>query len=182
VKKVLLFINTETPLSLSYDPSTGTATANDLDSSLTALFGIPVKGGGTDYNHVFPASDFAPLVQAMQALKQNGQPMVVSATHSILPNPYWGIPGGGSIEVLYFYLDQVQSWTSQIKDDWVRDELKLGDLGEFAHFPNYKTIDETLVPPWSLTELSAKKVNLLADLTCWVVRNSQSAIQSFIGS
>jgi hypothetical protein len=182
VKKVLLFINTETPLSLTYDPTTGTATANDLDTSLANLFGIPVKGGGTDYNHVFPASDFAPLVQAMQALKRNGQPMVVSATHSILPNPYWGIPGGGSIEVLYFYLDQVQSWTSQIKDGLVRDELKLGDLGEFAHFPNYKTIDETLVPPWSLTELSAKKVNLLADLTCWVVRNSQSTIQSFIGS
>jgi hypothetical protein len=182
VKKVLLFINTETPLSLTYDPTTGKATTNDLDSSLTTLFGIPVKGGGTNYNHVFPATDFAPLVQAMQALKQNGQPMVVSATHSILPNPNWGIPGGGSIEVLYFYLDQVQSWTSQIKDGLVRDELKLGDLGEFAHFPNYKTIDETLVPPWSLTELSAKKVNLLADLTCWVVRNSQSTIQSFIGN
>jgi hypothetical protein len=182
VKKALLFINTETPLSLSYDPTTGKATTNDLDSSLTTLFGIPVKGGGTNYNHVFPATDFAPLVQAMQALKRSGQPMVVSATHAIVPNPYWGIPGGGSIEVLYFYLDQVQSWTSQIKDDLVRDELKLGDLGEFAHFPNYKTIDETLVPPWSLTELSPKKVNLLADLTCWVVRNSQSTIQSFIGS
>ena len=42
VKKVLLFINTETPLSLTYDPTSGTATAKDLDSSLAALFGIPV--------------------------------------------------------------------------------------------------------------------------------------------
>ncbi len=182
VKKVLLFINTETPLSPTYDPTTGTATGNDLDASLANLFGIPVKSGGTDYNQVFPTGDFAPLIQAMQALKQNGQPMVVSATHAILPNSYWGIPGGGSIEVLYFYLDQVTSWKSQIKDDWVKLQLDLGDAGEFAHFPNYKTIDETLVPPWSLTELSPKKVNLLADLTCWVVRNSQSTIQSFIGS
>jgi hypothetical protein len=181
LKKVLLFINTETPLSLSYDPTTGTATENDLDSNFPALFGIPVTGAGTNYNQVFPSSDYAPLVQAMQTLKRNGQPIVVTKTHTIQANPFWGIPPGGTIDVLYVYLDQVASWTSQIQDDWVKLQLDLGDVGEFPHFPNYKTIDETLVPPWSLTELSPKQVNLLADLTCWVVRNSQSTIQSFIG-
>jgi hypothetical protein len=181
VKKALLFINTEFPLSLSYDPTSGTAGAADLDTSFPPLFGIPTSGGATT-NQVFPASDYAPLVQAMQALKQDGQPIVVSATHEIQANAYWGIPAGGSIEVLYVYLDQVESWKSQIKDDWVRGQLDAGDLGEFPHFPNYKTIDETALPPWSLTKLSSRQVNLLADLTCWVVRNCQSTIQSFLGT
>lgn len=184
VKKVLLFINTETPMSLSYDPTTGTAGENDLDSNFPPLFGVPVTSGSgsaaTDTNQVFPSSDYAPLVQAMQALKQKGQPMVVTKTHTIQANSYWGIPAGGTIDVLYVYLDQVEAWKSQITDDWVKLQLDLGDAGEFPHFPNYKTIDETLIPPWSLTELSPKEVNLLADLTCWVVRNSQSTIQSFI--
>ena len=39
-------------------------------------------------------------------------------------------------------------------------QLDLGDAGEFPHFPNYKTIDENLIPPWSLTELTPKQVNL----------------------
>lgn len=184
VKKVLLFINTETPLSLSYDPTTGTATEDDLDSNFPALFGIPVTSifdsAGIDYNQVFPSTDYAPLVQALQALKQKGESMVVTKTHTIQANPYWGVPAGATIDVLYVYLDQVLSWKSQINDDWVQLQLDLGDVGELPHFPNYKTIDETAIPPWSLTELSPKQVNLLADLTCWVVCNSQSTIQSFI--
>ncbi len=185
LKKVLLFINTETPLSLTYDPTTGTAKEDDLDSSFPPLFGIPVTSdfgsAGPDYNHVFPSTDYAPLVQALQALKQKGEPMVVAKTHTIQANPFWGVPAGGTIDVLYVYLDQVASWRSQITDDWVKLQLDLGDVGEFPHFPNYKTIDENVLPPWSLTLLTPKQVNLLADLTCWVVRSSQSAIQSFIG-
>lgn len=186
VKKVLLFINTETPLDTYYDPKTGKAKAEDLDTSLVQLFNIPIQrsifGGdsGPNYNHVFPTSDFAPLIEELQALKRNLQPMVVTRTHQILANPFWGIPGGGTIDILYVYLDKVGAWETQIADAGVKTELGRGDLGEFAHFPNYKTIDENLDPPWSLTQLSARQVNLLADLTCWVVRNSQSTIQSFI--
>jgi hypothetical protein len=185
VKKVILFINTETPLDTYYDPTTNQAKEEDLDSNFPPLFGVPVTStfGGTqpDYNKVFATADYAPLVQEMQALKKSGQPIVVSKTHTILPNPFWGIPGGGTIDILYVYLDKVESWKSQIKDDWVKLQLELGDAGEFAHFPNYKTIDENPLDPFSLTELTAKQVNLLADLTCWVVRNSQSTIQNFIG-
>jgi len=185
VQKVLLFINTETPLSLSYDPTTATAARDDLDENLPPLFGIPVTGPfgkvAPDSNQVFPASDYAPLIQALQALKQKGEPMVVAQTHAIQANAYWGVPAGGTIDVLYIYLDRVEAWTSQITDDWVKVQLDLGDVGEFPHFPNYKTIDENLDRPLSLTELTPKQVNLLADLTCWVVRTSQNTIQSFIG-
>lgn len=184
VKKVLLFINTETPLSVDYDPTKGFAHDSDLDSSFPPLFGIPVKSlfgtAAPDYNQVFPGTDYAPLVQAMQELKREGQPMVVSKTHTIQKNDFWGIPAGGTIDILYVYLDQVETWKSQIKDEWVKLQLDLGDVGELPHFPNYKTIDENLIPPWSLTQLSAKQVNLLADLTCWVVLQNQATIEAFI--
>lgn len=184
VKKVLLFINTEQPLDLNYDPTTGSAKDSDIDGNFPPLFGIPVTSAfgksDPDYNHVFPSSDYAPLVQALQALKRAGQPMVVSKTHTIQQNDFWGVPAGGTIDILYFYLDKVETWKSQITDDWVKLQLDLGDAGEFRHFPNYKTIDESLVPPWSLTQYTPKQVNLLADLTCWVVTQNQSTIEAFV--
>jgi hypothetical protein len=184
VKKVVLFVNTETPLNVDYDPTTGVAHDSDLDSSFPPLFGIPVKSlfgkADTDYNQVFPSTDYAPLVQAMQALKRQGQPMVVTKTHTIQKNDFWGIPAGGTIDILYVYLDQVEAWKSQLKDDWVKLQLDLGDAGEFPHFPNFKTIDENLIPPWSLTQYTPKEVNLLVDLTCWVVLQNQATIEAFI--
>ena len=105
----------------------------------------------------------------------------MSKPHTILRNAFWGVPCGGTIDILYVYLDKIASWQSQIKDDRVRLQLDLGDAGEFPHFPNYKTIDENILKPFGLTELTSKQVNLLADLTCWVVRESQSTIQSFLG-
>ena len=61
-------------------------------------------------------------------------------------------------------------------------DVHLGDVGEFPHFPNYKTIDENLLPPWSLTQLTPRQVNLLADLTCWVVLQHRSTIEQFVAA
>ncbi|MFL6244700.1 MAG: hypothetical protein ACJ74H_01650 [Thermoanaerobaculia bacterium] len=185
VKKAILFLNTETKLKLDYDPKSGTASESDIDSNCPPLFGIPVTsifGSQPEFNHVFPSSDYAPLVEELQALKRAGQPMVVAKTHTILPNAYWGIAGGGTIDILYIYLDEVTSWKSQLTDDWVKFQLDLGDVGEFAHFPNYKTVDENVIPPWSLTQLTPKQVNLLADLTCWVVLQNAGKFKEFINA
>jgi hypothetical protein len=196
VKKIVIFINSDTVVNPSYDPTQKTY-ESDVDSELPGLFGIPVyshslfsNGLEPDYNHVFPSADYAGVVTALQAQLKSGQPMVHQATHVLQENQFWGLPGGGTVDVLYVYLGKVEAWQSQITDKVVRDELKLGDLGMFPHFPNYKTIDENIVPtigehlpsPWGLTELTPQQVNLLADLTCWVVRNSGGAFKSFIGS
>ncbi|MBN1207257.1 MAG: hypothetical protein JXB05_20395 [Myxococcaceae bacterium] len=185
VKKIILFVNTEVPLSTSYDPSSGTATSADVDPNLPPLFGIPVTKGGTPAavnNQVFPSSDYATLIKALQGMKTAGNAMVQPMTHQLQANTAWGLPGGGSVDVLYVYLDQVESWKKQISSLDVKLQLDLGDVGDFAHFPNYKTIDENKLPPWSLTQLTARQVNLLADLTCWVVRTNQKAFESFLSS
>jgi hypothetical protein len=186
VKKIVLFVNTEAPLSTSYNPSSGTATSADLDPNLPPLFGIPVTKGGTPAaanNQVFPSSDYATLIQALQGMKTAGNAMIQPMTHQIQANTWWGLPDGGSVDVLYVYLDQVESWKKQLPSlGDVKIQLDLRDVGDFPHFPNYKTIDENKLPPWSLTELSARQVNLLADLTCWVVRTNQKAFESFLSS
>ena len=180
VKKIILFINTETPLNTKYDPD-GATYQSDLDSNFPVLFGIDViKGGAVEkVNHVFPTKDYAPLVRALQKMKLAGEPMIYSTTHELVENPWWGLPGGGSVEMLYVYLDQVESWKKQLKLE-VRAELDLGDLGEFPHFPNYKTIDENINPPWGLTKLTQRQVNLLAALTCWVVRSNEATFKNFV--
>jgi hypothetical protein len=195
VRKIILFINTSQPLSLTYDPDAPKTYDSDLDSGIPALFGVPVWSHcffspppATDYNQVFPTGDYTALVQEMQALKKAGQPIVLQATHVLQENGYWGVPAGATVEVLYVYLDEVHEWRSQLTDIDLRAELDLRELGMFPHFPNYKTIDEnltptpgeTIIPPWNLTELTPQQVNLLADLTCWVVRNDASKFTGFI--
>jgi hypothetical protein len=195
VKRIVIFINSDVVIDPSYDPSRKTY-ESDIDSDLPGLFGIPVyshslfsNGLEPDFNHVFPSEDYAGVVNGLKALRLAGQPMVYQATHVLQENANWGLPAGGTVEVLYVYLDKVDAWRSQLTDEAVRAELDLGDLGMFPHFPNYNTVDENIVPtigeklpaPWGLTELTPQQVNLLADLTCWVVRNSGGAFQSFIG-
>jgi hypothetical protein len=195
VKKIVIFINSDQVIDPSYDPTKKTY-ESDVDSELPGLFGIPVyshslfsNGIEPDFNHVFPSEDYAAVVNGLKAQRQAGQPMVYQASHVLQENKNWGLPGGATVEVLYVYLDKVDAWHSQITDRVVRAELDLGDLGMFPHFPNYNTVDENIVPtigdklpaPWGLTELTPQQVNLLADLTCWVVRNSEETIRSFIG-
>lgn len=182
VKNIVVFINTETKLSTTYD-STSAPTSADIDMSLAALFGFPTNWApqtpGTPDNQVFPQSDWQTLVSSMQALKNGGQAIVQSSSHQLQRNDWWGLAGGSTVNVLWVYLDTVKDWQGAIKSDEVRIELDLGNhgIGSFPHFPNYRTIDENL-PVWSLVKLTRSQVNLLSDLTCWVVRNSAAAFKA----
>ncbi|HET7434334.1 MAG TPA: hypothetical protein VFN10_06425 [Thermoanaerobaculia bacterium] len=186
VAKVILFVNTSSPLSTTYNPSTDAASSSVIDPNLPVLFGVPVTDGNAaaTVNQVFNTSDYATLVAALQTQKNAGEAMIVSMTHDIVQNNWWGIPGGGSIEILWVYLDRVKAWEDQLTDDYIKAQLLLADagLGDFPHFPNYATVDEDKISPDSLTELSARQVNLLADLTCWVVSNYSSTFTNFISS
>jgi hypothetical protein len=180
VKRVILFVNTDSPLNTAYVPSTNGASSADIDPNLPVLFGVPVTSGGNAAavnNNVFPAADFVTLVTKLQALKTSGQAMIVQMTHDVLANTSWGV-NAGSVEILWVYLDQVSAWSSQITDSWVNQQLGLGSSGAFPNFPNYKTVDEDGLA--TLTQLTAPQVNLLADLTCWVVRENANAFTSFV--
>lgn len=179
VKKIILFVNTEVPLNLSYVPSTSGATSTDVDPNLPVLFGVPVTSGGNaaaNNNNVFDKSDFVTLVAALQKLKSSGAPMIYAMKHEVLANTSWGV-NSGSVEILWVYLDQVTQWSSQLTDPWVIQQLQPGGTA-FPNFPNYKTVDEDGTA--TLTQLTPQQVNLLADLTCWVVTANASQFTDFI--
>ena len=114
----------------------------------------------------------------LKTAKRQGAPLVVPMSHCVQRNDWWGLEGGELVNILYVYLDKVGVWESQLERE-IRVELDLGLLGKFRDFPNYAVIDEDLWPPQNLTQLTASQVNLLADLTCWVVRQSQGAFEPF---
>lgn len=189
VQRIVVFINSDTKLNLSYDPSTPpnqNADAPDIDPDLLPLFGFVTpwvpKLPGTANNQVFPQSSFAQVVSQLQKAQAAGNGAVAVTKLPLVANSWWGLPGNSSVEICWVYLDRAANWESAIKDGWVTDAIKVGQDGlpPVAWFPNYKTVDENLLPPFSLTELSKTQVNLLADLTCWVVRTNASTLRSFL--
>jgi hypothetical protein len=182
VQNIILFVNSEYPLSTSFTPSTSGASSSEVDPNLPPFFRVPVPqsdGGNpaTAKNAVFPAEDYVTLIGELQAMKKAGQPMIQPMTHQVLANGTWGLPGGGTVNVLWIYLDQVDTWKQQLPD-WLQIELDVGEIGPYPYFPNYKTVDEDGFG--KLTVLTVRQVNLLADLTCWVVRSNASTFRDFI--
>ncbi len=184
VRNIIVFLNTATPLDTSYVwSSSNPPTADQVDSDLTQLFGYPssavplTAGGPTD--QVFLQSDFGPLVHALPARKLAGQTVYAQSTLTVQENGWWGIPGGGTVNVLWVYNDMVDAWRTQLELE-IRGALDLGHLGPFAHFPNYRTLNQDL-PPWSLTLLTTEQVNLLANLSAWNITENLSVFRSFLG-
>ena len=102
------------------------------------------------------------------------------------------------VTILWVYNDRVKEWEDQL----TQTTFDAGDLGEitlseaiekgnpetgkpegpFRLFPNYKTIGQN--SEHELVELTAEQVNLLADLSCWNITNSESAavFKTLLGS
>jgi hypothetical protein len=69
------------------------------------------------------------------------------------------------VTVIWVYLEYVQSWHDSIANLFVRG--KVDELKVFAKFPHYSTLK---------TELDAAEINLLANLTAWVVINNVASV------
>jgi hypothetical protein len=189
VRRIVVFINTETKLNLGYSPSaTNPPSASDLDDDLPPLFGVKVKeflhtGNPFPHNQVFDQDDFATVVVDLQEAKKAGGPAVALTELTVQPNPWWGLPGGWNVQICWVYLDRVADWEQQLPAD-LQAQIQEGNepthpKGPFVHFPNYKTIDEDA---WDIVQLTAPQVNLLADLTCWTVSNSPDVQQVLAGT
>jgi hypothetical protein len=179
VERLVVFINTPTPLNLDYDPA-ATPTGKDVDSNLPPLFGYPI--GVHIHNQVFPQSDWPGIISSLQDARRAGKTVLAQTEHEVQANDWWGIEGGWKARVLWFYLDRVPDWESQLK--WsIQAQIKMGNtkilgwLSPYRHFPNYATIDENAL---DLVELTPRQVNLLADLTCWTITENQDTIRKFL--
>lgn len=169
-KFLYAFVNTETPLSLTYDPNTtvGGADPNGLiDVSLPALFGLSNPNWSWWYpnNHVFPTDCYVPFVQELQQFKKAGQQPFAFTQLPVLPNKWWGLTGGYDAIVAWIYLDHAPHWESQLHPDIRRMIGKKGT--RFVRFPNYLTISENYE---GSVLLYSDQVRMLSQMTDWVMR------------
>ena len=177
VTTIVVFINTETKLSMTYVPTKkNPPTATEFDNDTPPLFGY--GSGPTANNQVFKKADFVKLVTNLQNARRAHNTAITTIKHTVLENDWWGLKGGWDVTICWVYLDRVKKWERKLKPE-VKAAIVAGNAstpsGPFRDFPNYLTIDEDpgILP--SLVQLTKEQVNLLADLTCWdITQNSDT--------
>jgi hypothetical protein len=179
ITSIISFINVETPL------SQGTANSINLDGSLPPLFGFqpyadsvpngyaPYSSGSTDpmqINQIFPSSAFADLQQGLWKASGSGKhagAAIYEQQLTTLANPWFGVPAGQQVKVLWVYLNYASNWYQSITDVLVKGAVDL-DVTLF-HFPNYSTLK---------TDLTSLQVHLLSNFASWCVQDP-SNVASF---
>lgn len=175
IDTVIAFLNTSTVLSQSWLHPEYVV----LDDCVPPLFGYQpyhsFKGYQTyannkdykdpdyQFNQVFSSSDFAALQQGLWNASQTGGPAVFAQTLTTVANSWFGVQAGKQVTVLWVYLNYSPNWYDVLNEDL---HFTVDWEYETNSFPNYSTLS---------TELSATQINLLSNLTAWVLQESSSA-------
>lgn len=171
VTKLVVFVNTYTPIDVGFIPNEGISPCpSTIDSDFPPLFGYP--NGNKTHNQVFPQEDFAAVFDSLKACKVRGETIMAKYEGRTVANDWWGIPAGQSFEILFVYNDEVSKFNDQLQDE-VKEELSKCTTGVLANFPNYPTVFPNGPP--KLTELTNAQVNLLYELQAWNVYSNPSA-------
>lgn len=178
-ERLWVFVNTATPLATDWEPGDDAPKSDQMDAYLPALFGRPVASVGTTTvdNLVLDPSGFAPLVRALQAERKAGRPVIARLKHRVVPNPVWGLSGGGEVGITWVYLDRVPAWEARLCDPELCAAVSAGErahlsTGPLRHFPHYATSEENWGHGLALTAVQART---LAELTCWGVLSWSNA-------
>mmetsp|Transcript_10363 Transcript_10363/g.12570 ORF Transcript_10363/g.12570 Transcript_10363/m.12570 type:complete len:651 (+) Transcript_10363:90-2042(+) len=168
VPRMAVFMNTDTPLNNSWDPTTRPPTSKDIDGYFCAMFGFQVfeETNNMYYtfnNQIFPSEDFVPIVQALQNQVDAGNAAVYTSTLTTIENVFMGIPAGLEVTILWDYSSLPTRWFNQLPSS-LQDEINLGDKGPYLDFPYYSIAH---------IALSAQQVNLLANLCTWIVSDNK---------
>lgn len=169
VKKIVVFINTNTPITINLDPSENCPPlANQIDSDLFPLFGY--KYGNQIHNKVFAKDDFNLVYDGLSTAKKEGRSVMTKTNLTTVKNDWWGIPKGHQVEILWVYNETVPEWQNQLPDP-VKHEICLGPKGKFVDFPLYKLIGENGITKG--ISLTKPQVNLLYQLSAWNVYSNK---------
>ena len=180
IDNVISFINTETPIAKD---SAGIIV---VDSSIPPLFGYQPYVAGSGYvpysgaskpnsplmrkNQIFPSSAFQPLLDNLWSASGSGSYQnapVYAQPLTTVANPWFGVAAGRQITVLWVYLERVKAWYDQLPS---AVQSILGPFNSMANnFPHYNTFS---------TQLSPTQINLLANLTGWIVMNARNQFQA----
>jgi hypothetical protein len=169
VKKIVVFINTNTPLDVNIDPTQDCPPLpSQVSSDLFPLFGYEV--GNQINNQVFSQDDFTKIYNALRDAKLNKQSVIAKTSLETVDNDWWGIEPGQGVTILWVYNESVPGWENQLPTD-VQEEICKGLNGKFPEFPLYKLIGENgLINGISLTKA---QVNLLYQFAAWNVYSNK---------
>ena len=173
--KIVAFHNDFVGISPTYDPTQGYV-YKQIASTFAALFGMNTTAGHPTWYYetataVFSPSQYAPVVQAMQASQAAGNGAFWRGTLTTVANERFSIPAGLEVDVAFFYLADSDTWRAQLPND-TQTELNLGSSGAFPGFPFYATTGEDFASSGRLWSYTPEQVNLLSGLTSWVVEQN----------
>lgn len=187
MSRIVVFVNTSTALSLEMDPSNSVVQMGQLDMYIPGLFGVPLEGVekgswldlGMDLsrNHVFDnqSNQFGELVAQLQHKKSNGLPVTAQTTLTVLPNQFWGLPGGQEVDVLWVYLETASSFLDELTPELKSLVMDPAEQ-EFQRFPHYETVHQN--SGMDMLSLTMPQVNLLSHFCSWVCE--QGGVLEFV--
>jgi len=114
-----------------YDPKTFKPDGM-LADSLYVLFGYGYDDGKwhKKHNTVFKQNEMFSLACRFQTLKKAGKPQVLSQSHEVQPNAYWGITGGYTVDIVYYYNDKIPEFERKLPKE-TQEDIKSGTLKGF---------------------------------------------------
>ncbi len=169
VEKIVVFINTNVPITIDLTPSANCPPLpSQIDSDLFPLFGY--KTGNQIHNQVFAKKDFNTVYNGLSNAKKQGKSVMVYTPLETVHNKWWGIPPGHKVEILWVYNETVPEWQNKLQDP-VLHEICLGPTGKFPDFPLYKLIFENGITKG--ISLTKAQVNLLYQLSAWNVYSNE---------
>jgi hypothetical protein len=175
VSRLAVFVNTETPLNISWDATSRPPTHTDIDGYISAYFGYQVYNETNNMyylynNQIFASEDFVPIVQGLQSQVNAGNAAVFTSTLTTIENTFMGIPAGLEVTILWDYSSIPQRWFDQLPTS-IQNDLNEGDKGPYLDFPYYSIAH---------IALSTQQVNLLANLCTWVVLDNQDQFEMIL--
>ncbi len=169
VEKVVVFINTDTPLDVSITPSAECPPlASQVSSDLFPLFGYKI--GNQIKNQVFKKSDFTKVYDSLRNAKLNKKSVIAKTTLSTVENKWWGIKPNQEVTVLWVYNESVPEWENLLPTA-VQEQICAGPNGAFPEFPLYKLIGENGY--FNGISLTKQQVNLLYQFSAWNVYSNK---------
>jgi len=198
IDSIIAFVNSGTPIQLGqFGVSDGDGgfvsnTQFIIDHSIPPLFGYKPYGPGGmgqykgyvpysdttnddfsafSHNQVFRSEEFPNLLQGLTAAAGadfTTNSAIFTQRLSVMPNSWFGITGGKTVTVVWFYLNFAQSWANQFANNPGVAALVNAERAS-SNLPHFNTLDTSLTPT---------EVNLLSNLTCWGVTNQA---ETFIG-
>jgi hypothetical protein len=183
VKNILVFSNTVTKL----------AENNDDIKSLFFPIGPPDSSGNKTLNRVFWCSDrkedgctpggsdtyYKTLIDGLVARRDAGKAQVFCAgPWKIRANDHYGVAAIESgVNVCWFYTSSSSAWESTLPPQFLNMVRGLDKTREGQHFENFPWLATFGQNKTHVIQLTTPQVNLLSNLTAWIVSDEEHAIR-----